>query len=191
MVDGGQSHIYIFPLYALILLLTKKWHEKPNPMLAFAIGGTIGLATICRPTEAIMLFIPLLWNTHDPAAAKVKWALVSQYKKHVGLALSGGVLGILPQLIYWKYSSGSFVFDVGSKWYFLYPWFRVLIGFEKGWFIYTPVTIFFVIGFWFMRGMPFRRSVVVFCALNLWIITIFRSDLSPLSFAFRSSDLAM
>lgn len=170
VVDGGQSHIYIFPLYALILLLTKKWHETPKPILAFAIGGIIGLATICRPTEAIMLFIPLLWHTHDPVAAQVKWDLVRHNKGQVGLAILGGLLGILPQLLYWKYASGSFIFDVGSKWYFLYPWFRVLIGFEKGWFIYTPVTIFFVIGFWHMRGMPFRRSVIVFCTLNLWII---------------------
>ncbi len=171
VVDGGQSHIYIFPLYAVILWLTQKWHESPNPLAALAIGGTIGLATICRPTEAIMLFIPLLWHTHDPTAARAKWALVRQHKKHLVLAFLGGLAGILPQLIYWKYCTGSFIFDVGSKWYFLNPWFRVLIGFEKGWFVYTPVTIFFVLGFWFMRNMPFRRSVLVFCILNLWIIT--------------------
>jgi hypothetical protein len=73
-------------------------------------------------------------------------------------------------LLYWKYASGHFIFDVGSKWYFLNPWFRVLFGFEKGWFVYTPITIFFVAGWWFMRNQPFKRSVVVFCTLNLWII---------------------
>ncbi len=170
VVDGAQSHIYIFCLYSLVLLLTKKWHEKPNGILAFAIGATIGMATICRPTEAIMLFIPLMWSTHTRECAKAKWGLVRRHKSQIGIAVLGGFLGILPQLIYWKYTSGSFIFDVGSKWYFLNPWFRVLIGFEKGWFVYTPITIFFVIGFWFMRNMPFRRSVLVFCILNLWII---------------------
>ncbi len=170
-IDGAQSHIYIFPLYALILLLTKKWHDKPTAGIAFAAGWVLGLATMSRPTEAIMVFIPLLWNTHTKEAAKAKWTLVSQYYKQVIWAVAGGMAGIAPQLIYWKYATGHFIYDVGSKWYFLNPWFRVLIGFEKGWFIYTPITIFFVVGFWYLKDMPFRRSIIIFCLLNLWIIT--------------------
>jgi hypothetical protein len=169
-VDGAQSHIYIFPLYALILLLSKKWHESPTGKLAFAIGWVIGMATISRPTEAVMLFIPLLWGTQTPEAARAKWAMVRANIYQVGIAVIGGITGILPQLLYWKYSTGSFIYNTGSKWYFLNPWFRVLFGFEKGWFIYTPVTFFFVLGFWFMRNRPFQRSVLVFCLLNLWII---------------------
>lgn len=170
-VDGAQSHIYIFSLYALLLWWTKCWHERPSPGLAFGIGADIGLATICRPTEAIMLFIPLLWGTQDAASRREKWALVRAHRTHVAWAVLGGVLGVLPQLIYWKYATGHFIFDVGSKWYFLSPWLRVLFGFEKGWFVYTPVTVFFVLGFAFLKGLPFQRSVWVFCGLNLWIIT--------------------
>src|SRR5690606_27799919 len=62
-IDGAMSHSYIFPLYAFLLLQTIKWHEKPSWKNALLIGATIGLATISRPTELIMLFIPLLWNT--------------------------------------------------------------------------------------------------------------------------------
>lgn len=170
-VDSALSHAYIFPMYALILLLSRKWHETPAMTTAFAIGWVIGLATMSRPTEAIMLFIPLLWGTQDKAAARAKWSLVAAHKPHLVATVAGGLLGILPQIIYWKYAAGSFIYDVGSRWFFLNPWFRVLFGFEKGWFIYTPVTIFFVVGFWFMKNRPFQRSVIVFCLLNLWIIT--------------------
>jgi hypothetical protein len=62
------------------------------------------------------------------------------------------------------------VYDVGSKWFFLNPWFRVLTGWEKGWFIYTPVTIFFVLGMLAMRGYPFRKPVLIFCGLTIWIV---------------------
>ncbi|HMX41912.1 MAG TPA: hypothetical protein PKD78_16360, partial [Saprospiraceae bacterium] len=170
-VDGAQSHIYIFPLYALVLWLTKRWHERPSASLAFGIGAIIGLATICRPTEAIMLFIPLLWGTQDATSSRGKWALVRAHRAQVAWAALGGLLAILPQLVYWKHATGHFIFDVGSKWHFLNPWLRVLFGFEKGWFVYTPVTVFFVLGLAFLKGQPFRRSVWVFCALNLWIIT--------------------
>ncbi|MDX1908340.1 MAG: hypothetical protein SF053_14990 [Bacteroidia bacterium] len=170
-VDGAMSHIYIFPLYALILHLTRMWHEHPRSVVAWAGGWVIGLATICRPTELIMLFIPLLWGLHTREAARAKWALVQQHLPQAGWALAGGLMGLLPQLVYWHYATGHFLFDVGSKWNFLSPWIRVLTGFEKGWFVYTPVTILFVVGFWYMRGQPFRVAVITFCLLNFWIVT--------------------
>lgn len=169
-VDAGLSHVYIFPLYVLVIYATIKWHEKPSFLWAAAIGLIVGLATICRPTEAIMLFIPLLWNTETKEKKKEKWALVRAHKKHIYVTITFGLLGILPQLIYWKMSAGTFIHDVGSSWRFLTPFFRVLFGWETGWFIYTPVTILFIIGFFFMKNMPFKRSVIIFCLLNIWII---------------------
>jgi hypothetical protein len=169
-VDSGQSHAYIFVLYALVLITTLKWHRQPNLALAALTGYTIGLATMSRPTEAIMLFIPLMWNTHTKTAAAEKWRMVRQHRSHIAAAVFFGLLGILPQLIYWKLATGSFIYDVGSKWEFLNPHFRVLFGWEKGWFIYTPVTVFFIVGFFFMKQFQFRKSVLWFCLLNIYII---------------------
>jgi len=169
-IENGQSHTFIFPLYILVLYTTIQWHKKPTAGLAALTGYITGLATICRPTEAIMLFIPLLWNTHTKEAAKQKWQLVKAHKNQIVYAAVFGLLGILPQLIYWKITTGSFIFDVGSSWDFLTPHFRVLCGWEKGWFIYTPVTVFFIVGLFFIKKYPFRKSVVWFCLLNIYII---------------------
>jgi len=130
----------------------------------------IGLATICRPTEAIMLFIPLLWATQNTESKKRKWQLVKENYQHIYWALAFGFIGILPQLIYWKIATDSFVHNVGSKWYFLNPFFRVIFGFENGWMVYTPITIFFVLGFFFIKKFPFKKSVITFCLLNIWIV---------------------
>lgn len=169
-VDSAMSHIYIFPLYAIILLLSKSWHDNPSSKIAFFVGFLIGFAVICRPTEVVMLFIPLFWNTHNKEAAAIKWQQVKKYKNHIWIAIMGGLIAISPQLIYWKFASGSFIYDVGSKWYFLNPYFRILLGFEKGWFIYTPITIFFIAGLFYISDYPFRKSIIIFCILNLWII---------------------
>jgi len=169
-IDSGMSHGYIFPLYVLILWASYKWHQKPNVFWAAVIGYCIGIATISRPTEAIMLFIPLLWNTHNKEASQQKWQLVKKYRSHLFIVLAFGFLGILPQLLYWKSATGNFIYDVGSKWTFLNPFFRVLFGWEKGWFIYTPVTIFFIVGLFFIKKYPFKNSVIWFCALNIYII---------------------
>jgi hypothetical protein len=169
-VDGAQTHGFLFALYCAILWATVKWHETPRNRWALLIGAIIGLACVTRPTEAIMLFIPLLWNTHTKEDAEAKWALVRRHRPHILLALSAAFVMLLPQLIYWKIVTGSFVFDVGSKWDFLNPHWRVLIGWEKGWFIYTPITLLFIIGLFFMRGKPWWKSVLVFTLLNIWIV---------------------
>ena len=176
-IDSAQSHGWIFPLYVFILYFTIKWHEKPKLVFACVIGYIIGLSAICRPTEAIMLFIPLFWGTQTKESAKEKWALVKQHKKHIWYALFFCFLGVLPQLIYWQIATGFFVYDVGSKWQFLNPFFSVLFGFESGWFIYTPVTIFFIVGMFFMskrtllgKPYPFNKAVLWYCLLTIYVI---------------------
>ena len=169
-VDSSMSHAFIFPLYAFVLYTTIRWHKTPSFLWAALTGLVIGLATISRPTEAIMLFIPLLWDTHTREAAGAKWKKVREKLSHVFGTIFFCFVGVLPQLIYWKIASGSFVYNVGSKWYFLTPFFRVLFGFENGWFVYTPVAILFVAGLFFIKKYPFRKSFVTFCLLNIWII---------------------
>lgn len=173
-IDNAQSHVAIFPLYVLLLYTTIKWHEDPKIIWAASTGLVIGLATICRPTEAIMILIPLLWNSETKEKTREKWQMVKQHKSQLYFLALFGLIGILPQLIYWKYASGSFIYDVGSAWDFLTPHFRVLVGWEKGWFIYTPVTIFFVAGLFFIKKYPFRKAVIYFCLANIYIIIAWR-----------------
>lgn len=169
-IDSAQSHAYIFPLYVLILFYTIRWHATYHLRYAFLMGLIIGLATISRPTEAVMLFIPLLWNSHEKSYWHEKWQRIKAQPTQWLLLMAGGLLGILPQLLYWKRVTGSWIYDVGSKWDFLSPHWRVLFGWEKGWFIYTPVTLLFVAGLFFLKGKAFRSSVITFCLLNIYII---------------------
>ncbi|MFA6150075.1 MAG: hypothetical protein WC716_02060 [Chitinophagaceae bacterium] len=169
-IDAAQSHVYIFSLYAVLLWLTIKWHENPTYISAALIGLICGLAVISRPTELIIIFLPILWGIHTKESAKMKWALVAANKGQLTMCIIMGLVAILPQLLYWKYTTGIFIFDVGSKWYFLNPWFRVLVGSEKGWFLYTPVALFMVAGLLFIKLYPFQKAVITFCLLNIWII---------------------
>ena len=169
-LDSALTHNYIFLLFCIQLLVTIAWYKQPKPQWALLSGYLIGLATCCRPTEATMLLLPLLWAEFNADSSRQKWALVKQHKAHIFWAIAGGFLGILPQIIYWYHITGNIVYDVGSKWVFLNPWWRVLFGWEKGWFIYTPITMFFVIGLFFLKNLPFRRAAIVFFLINTWII---------------------
>lgn len=169
-IEGGQSHGYIFLLYCLMLYTTYHWHSSFRLGYAFCIGIIWGLACICRPTEAVMIFIPLLWNIDNKEAWKYKWNHIRKVPLNLILVILATVIAILPQLFYWKRVTGSWVYDVGSKWDFLNPHFRVLFGWEKGWFIYTPITLLFISGLFFIKHKPFRTAVISFCLVNIYII---------------------
>ncbi|MFZ4751994.1 MAG: hypothetical protein ACOYLG_01505 [Chitinophagaceae bacterium] len=169
-IEGGQSHGYIFALYAIMLTLTYRWHQSPNTLLSFLMGGIFGLACISRPTEAVMMFIPLLWNVQNKSVWKQKWQMVIQNPRFVISLLLGILLALSPQLLYWKKVTGLWIYDVGSKWDFLNPHWRVLFGPEKGWFVYTPITICMVLGLWLIREKKIRYALITFCLLNIYII---------------------
>ncbi len=169
-IDSGQTHGYIFTLYALLLLLVIRWHERPEIRHAWLIGVIIGLGTISRPTELVMLFIPLLFHTHTESARKQKWDLVRKHRLHILYLALGTFLGGLPQLIYWKIVTGGWIHEVGSRWVFFKPNWQVLFGWEKGWFVYTPVVMLMVVGLLYLRKHPAFRSILVFFILNTWIV---------------------
>jgi hypothetical protein len=173
-IESYQIHAPLFFLYTLVLVFTYKWHQRHNMLWAGLIGFVIGISTISRPTELLMVLIPLLWNTHNPKSADLKWLQVKAHLPQLLFLILVTFVAALPQLIYWKHVTGHYFYKMGSAWDFLTPHFRVLIGFEKGWFIYTPITIFFVWGLFKIKEFPFRKSVFWFCVLNIYVIIAWR-----------------
>lgn len=143
----GMSHPHLFFLCALVVERTDAWFAGPSMGRALAIGLCIGLATLTRPTAALFALIPLCWAI--PSGGWVKWT------KHGGQVLAAMVLGalcVLPQMVYWKIATGSFIhWSYGDEGFdFLHP--HILDGlfsFRKGWFIYTPLALLA------MAGIPF------------------------------------
>jgi len=169
-IDSGQTHAYLFFIYCLILYLTYKWYKQSSIWTALFLGASCGLAITTRPTEVICILIPLLWISNFDAVATPRKQFWLKHKNHIFAAVTGGFLMLLPQIIYWKMSAGTFIYDVGSKWSFASPFFRVLFGWEKGWFVYTPITIFFIIGLFYIKQFPFKKAIWVFTFLNIWVI---------------------
>ena len=134
--DAAMAHNYLFTGYALLLWLTIRWHERPTRRGAFSIGLTLGLLVLIRPSEAVAAVVPVLWGVGSVAAARAKLALLRSRWPDVLLLVLGGLLGVLPQLLYWHWATGHFMFySYGDQHFsFLKPhlW-QVLFSFRKGW----------------------------------------------------------
>lgn len=168
-------HVYLFAADTLLILLTIRWHERPEKKTAFHIGMLLGLITITRPSEIVWVLVPLFWNGSDWKSLKEKFRFLLQYKLHVLILVAGMFLIGSLQLIYWKYASGNwFSFNHTEGFDFFYPFtFKVLFSYKKGWLLYTPLMILAIAGFIPLykkqRGLFF--PFVLFFLANLWFIS--------------------
>jgi hypothetical protein len=169
-IEGGFTHGYLFFIYCVMLYSTVKWHERMTLKWSFIIGLIAGLATIIRVTDAIIVFIPILWGLSNKEVRRAKWSILLSKPSHIIIAVVGVFIMLLPQIIYWWHVSGHLIYPMGSKWNFFNPHFRVLFGWEKGWFVYTPVTLILVASLFFMNRKDYKFAILTFVIINLWII---------------------
>lgn len=177
--DGTlHAHNFLFAFYSFIIYFTIKWHNAPSYKYAILLGIAIGFTILIRPSEATSILIPLLWNLHNKESFKAKFNLVKKHIAQVGLMIIFCVLTYLPQLFYWKSVTGNYFFysyvNSGEGFDFMTPYtLKFLFGFRKGWFIYTPLMIFSVLGFYslFKRKRSLFYTILIFCIVNIYIVS--------------------
>ncbi len=175
---GIAPHNLLFTVYALILWLTIRWHEAPRVKYALGLGFLCGLAILSRPSEMVCLLIPLLWNVTGWQSLKDKLRLLSRNPWHIILFILAAFLVAIPQMAYWKHTTGSLLFysynNPGEGFDFLWPYtLKVLLSFRKGWLIYTPVMVFSLVGFYYLYRMNRKifLPVFLFFLVNLWFVS--------------------
>jgi len=176
--QGLMSHNYLFTLFAFILYFTIKWHDKPSMKYAIALGITIGITALSRPTELLVIIVPVLWNVKNKSDFIEKLQLFQKNWKN--LLVAGLIIfffGFL-QLLYFKIFTGKFLFNsygnnAGEGMEFLKPYIlEVLFSFRKGWLVYTPIMIFALAGFVTLyKDMRAQfLSVFVFFILAFYVV---------------------
>lgn len=173
--EGIMPHNTVFMLYTLIVWFTIRWHEDHKAVHAFLLGVFMALAILARGSEIVCLFIPLLWGIKDKQTFKEKLSLIWRYKLHFGLLAGGMFIIALPQLLYWRYTTGLWIYDSygDAGFSFGHPYLlQVLLSYKKGWLVYTPLMLFALLGF--IPLYRYRRdvfwAVFVFFLLNFYIV---------------------
>lgn len=175
-VDGALSHNWLFTLYALLLLATRRFYEAPSVRRAVPVGLLVGLATLTRPTDIISCLIPLLWGLErlniSSIRERLRW-LLRQYRSVIAAGVAAALAGSL-QLFYWKYATGDWIVysyqDQGFSW--KHPHFYdYTFNFNSGWLIYAPVMLLCLPGMLvLLKNGPHRWMVLVFGLLNYYIV---------------------
>jgi hypothetical protein len=162
-------------LISIFLYLTFKWHQSPSFKLALTIGVLGGFIALVRPINILVFIVFFLYNVNSLKGfiEKIKF-LFGQYQQMLLIAFCAFLI-YLPQLIYLKWISGSFFFNsyIGERFYFDNPHIiDGLFSFRKGWLIYSPIMIFSLFGFYYLRqkNKPFFTSFLFFTLLYLYLV---------------------
>ena len=172
---SGMAHPVDFALIAAFIYYTIKWHNTQTFKLSVTIGFLIGFITLVRPINIVVFLTILFYDVNSINDLNKKIKLLFKAYKHIFIISICGMLVFIPQLIYWKWVSGNFFINsyVGERFYFNNPhiidW---LFSFRKGWLIYSPIMIFSLIGFYYLRkdNKPFFTSFLVFTLIYFYLV---------------------
>ena len=164
----------LFMLVSIIVWFTIEWHKNQKRKYLYFIASAIALIALVKPSEIVVILIPLLWNINSWESIKEKLVLVKNNWIGILIAALIALIIVSPQLIYWYIKTGHVYYDTyknpGVGLDFQHPHIlEPLFSFQKGWLIYTPVIIFFIWG----QILMFRRNNKVFYATNIYLLTTF------------------
>lgn len=171
--EAAMPHVYNFFLVTVFLWQVIRWYRDPGWKNALLVGGLLGLISLIRPTNILVVFILLLWDVKqwDELWKRIRFFLERYYL--VLLMLAAFLLVWAPQMLYWKMITGKFLYFsygvAGASFYFKNPQVMgSLFSFIKGWYVYTPVMLFATIGIIFLR----KRHRTSFMAVLVLFITM-------------------
>ncbi len=157
-ISNGMNHTWLFTLMCGLILFTIRFYKKSDWASAIGIGVCVGLATLTRPTEIVWVLVPLLWGLNSLRERIT--LLFQQWKKCLVAAIIAGLI-LSIQAIYWKSVAGEWIVysygEQGFNWLHPKIW-RGLMGVNVGWWIYTPLMLVALIGFYSL----YRKNKPIF-----------------------------
>lgn len=168
--ESESVHGVLFFLISVFLYNVIKWSNTGSlkNFLTFCLAA--GLVCLIRPTECLIFLFPLLIGVNEPEGFKSKLQLFLKLKWCLALGFVIFMLPLLPQLFFWKMQSGSyFFFSYGSSEGFFWndpQIINVFFSFRKGFFVYTPIMLFSMIGFLVL----YKQNKSLFYPVSLYFL---------------------
>lgn len=170
-----MSHVNSFCMVTLFLYFSLRWLDRRTISNSLLTGLSLGLILLIRPTNFIVILIPLiLWLFHIRQRG-MKWHYLKGDLQHGLIIAVTTLLTFSPQMIYWQVQSGSLLYNSYHEegFFFLDPHLiEGLFSYRKGWLIYSPLMALSIAGIFFMKGRlaPLRLPLLVFSAFFIYII---------------------
>lgn len=174
--ESESVHGVLFFLISFFLYYVFKWDGTGFKKHFLLWCTAAGFVCLIRPTECLIVLFPLLLRITSPGGVKLTCQRMASLKWTLLLAAVLFLMPLLPQLLYWKMQSGHyFFFSYGSSEGFFWndpQIINVFFSFRKGFFIYTPIMLFSVVGFilLYKKNRALFYPVLLYFVLNTYLI---------------------
>jgi hypothetical protein len=176
---GGISHPVSFMLCVLFIYQVVSWHQMRDAASASQLGLLLGALWLVRPVNILLVLVFALYDVRRWTEVKARVRLFIRKPGHLALIMVCCLLVMLPQLVYWKWTTGDLFFSQSREGDFHFTRPHVLQGlfsFRKGWLVFTPVMVLALAGFFFLRGalrmyawaIPFFFVVYIYFVFSWW-----------------------
>jgi hypothetical protein len=171
--SAAMPHLSGFALFALFVFYTIKWHKIPQIKYTIALGLLLGIISLVRPSNIILLLFFVFYGIKNWSDLKLKL-----FKHNYLIIFSLCVFIVwIPQFIYWKLTTGEYITYSYQDEGFFYLSPKILSGlfsFRKGWLVYTPLMIMALAGIYFLnkdeKTIAMRLPILVFLIVNIYIV---------------------
>jgi hypothetical protein len=175
--ESETVHGILFFLISFFLYHVIKWQQTSSRKSFLLFMLAAGFICLIRPTECLVFLFPALIGINNGSTLVTKIKAVTSLKWFLLMGIGLFMLPIIPQLIYWKLHAGIFLFfSYGSSEGFFWndpQILNVLFSFKKGWFVYTPIMLFSMMGFIFMykKNKYLFYPVLLYFLMNTYLIS--------------------
>ena len=172
--NPGMTHPINFFLFTCFLYLTVEWHKSATVKNSIFLGVVTGLIILTRPVNVLVVLVFILYGISGWKSLKEKIKSGQSNFFLLMLAAVSAFVLMLPQLAYWKLVSGNYYYYSYFDEHFFFDHPHIgegLVGFRKGWLLYTPVMTFALAGLFLKsKKNDWANGLRVFMVLNIYIL---------------------
>jgi len=174
IAEVTMSHVYAFLLMVSNIYLIIKWHQKPSNKLSLFLGLTMGLQTLVRLSNVIIILLWIFYGIWSRQSFNQKLKLWQNNYKRILIILLSFLFLICFQL-------GYFYLITGKLWYFAYigeyfnwvnpAWYGVLFSYRKGLLFWSPIIWLTALGVINIKKMKqWFLATLIFLGLGTYLI---------------------
>lgn len=178
LYEPVMSHNYSFFLFSWCLYWTVQWLDNQKNKYLLLLGIAFGLLMNTRLTNSIFILVLIFWEVGSIQSLRARFALLLEHWKPLGFAMLLTFGTFLPQFFYWYSVTGYWLLNAYGAEQGTFFWsdpmfFEILLGYKKGWLVYTPLMSLGLLGLFnlYQQQKPLLGAIVVYTLINWYVVS--------------------